>query len=835
MALSTLYLLNFNNYYNRQVKGAKYTLEDYMEYVVYGPFTRINFNPADGIATQHVVNTTDSNYNYLLVVDELGEIASRWFVIQAARTLSGQYQLSLHRDLLVDYFEQATTAKCYIERAMLSVGNPFIFNSENITFNQIKKREILLKDKSQTPWIVGYVANNYYETPNITVDGTDGNGYVYAETDQERQPTYSASWRELRAIGRITTGATINNQTIKFTCANPNGVNSWVFQQGAGGEGAYDIAGTNYNTNWYCSGGTSALQAFRDAFFTADEFFVGLSKIKDYVPGYKTNISTYKQYAGQALRNTDYIEGQEATNGPKYFYFNMVQLAQNTESFKPPVGSEVYNQMRQYIYDIYTSEDLENISSQFYFNEDTGKTGTFEVSFPCEVYSCSASATPTTLNLRADLYGSTDSDKLPKQQLYDAPYTMFATPYDDCIFDMRGNQTINHQGIAARNIASQISKILGGSGSTSYIYDLQLLPYCPLPQLLDDTEPGHIKLSNWNYASDNISLIKYGVDYGEDAGVILWLPQSSFSFTIDLEEPINMPTDPIEAKIDIETKMCRLVSPNYAGAFEFTPMKNGGVSGFEVNCTYKPYQPYIQVNPKFNTGFLYGGDYDDNRGLICGGDFSLPQVSDAWINYQAQNKSYRESFNRQVENMETIHRIEMRQMRTTQWASGASGVIQGATSGALAGSMVPVVGTAIGAATGAAAAAVANVVGASADLKAAEELHNEAKSFAQAQFNYSLQNIQALPTTMSRVSAFDINNKKFVFLEFYEATPDEEQALRDKIKYNSMTVMAIGTVEKYMQEEPTYISGQLIRIENLDEDYHLATAIAGELHKGIFI
>ena len=76
--------------------------------------------------------------------------------------------------------------------------------------------------------------------------------------------------------------------------------------------------------------------------------------------------------------------------------------------------------------------------------------------------------------------------------------------------------------------------------------------------------------------------------------------------------------------------MYRLCSGNYQGIFEFNAAKSYGVEGFRVDCTFKPYNPYIHVVPKL--GGLYGSqfaEFKDARGLICGGDFSLAQLSNA--------------------------------------------------------------------------------------------------------------------------------------------------------------------------------------------------------------
>lgn len=86
----------------------------------------------------------------------------------------------------------------------------------------------------------------------------------------------------------------------------------------------------------------------------------------------------------------------------------------------------------------------------------------------------------------------------------------------------------------------------------------------------------------------------------------------------------------LNRKLANECDVVRLVSQNYNGIFEFSPAKSGGVDGFLADCTYKPWAPYIHILPKLKG--LYGKnfvDIDDARGLICGGDMSLPQLSNA--------------------------------------------------------------------------------------------------------------------------------------------------------------------------------------------------------------
>lgn len=117
-----------------------------------------------------------------------------------------------------------------------------------------------------------------------------------------------------------------------------------------------------------------------------------------------------------------------------------------------------------------------------------------------------------------------------------------------------------------------------------------------------------------------------------------------------------VPASPTNAKIEYETSFHRLSSPNYNGTFEFSAIKNGGVQSFDIDCSYKPFTPYIRISPSF--GGLYGQDFNDARGLILGGDFSLPQISTEWIAYEQNNKNYQVMFDRQIENIDVNNKIQ---------------------------------------------------------------------------------------------------------------------------------------------------------------------------------
>lgn len=368
----------------------------------------------------------------------------------------------------------------------------------------------------------------------------------------------------------------------------------------------------------------------------------------------------------------------------------------------------------------------------------------------------------------------------------DQPYDIFAIPYGEIDVTI-GTEVIKTNANTALKIANDI----GATYSKTYLYDIQMLPYCPVPGLI--TDDGSLILSSkgqYSYIKDTSTSIPKHI------GVIINVQQSQFTTNIYLDEPITI-TDP---KIESQTDMYRLCSPNYNGQFEFNPAKTGGVKYFNVDCTYKPYTPYIHVNPNF--GLLYGQDFDDARGLICGGDFSLATVTDQWKQYQINNKNYQNTFDRQIEHLETSRRLS----NVNNLFNTVSGTIQGALAGKfLQNQRLGTIG-----------AMVKNA----GNFMFDQAQYKENIDYTKDQFQFGLDNIQALPYSLNKISAFTANYKMFPFLEYYTCTDEEKEALKQFIKYRSMTVGRVGTIREfigYTGGKKSFIQGKLIRINLMDE------------------
>ena len=292
---------------------------------------------------------------------------------------------------------------------------------------------------------------------------------------------------------------------------------------------------------------------------------------------------------------------------------------------------------------------------------------------------------------------------------------------------------------------------------------------------------------------------------------------------------LNPGDDALTRKLANECDLVRLVSQNYSAIFEFSPAKSGGVDGFLADCTYKPWSPYIHILPKLKG--LYGDNFvaiDDARGLICGGDMSLPQLSNAWANYQLQNKTYQEMFDRQIKNMDVQNDINkqgaLAQLITSPITGGASVAAAG---GQFFGMPGAIAGAGIGAGIGLATSAL--------DYKNTIKMMEENRQYSIDMYGYNLQNIQAVPTSLTKTSALTYNTRVWPFIEYYTCTDAERNALKDKIKYNGMTIMKVGQLNNYLLGAENFYKGQLIRLPEVRIDGHMAFEIYNELNKGVFL
>ena len=783
----TLYFLKYNNYYNRIHKKEK-TLNDYLAYEV-ETITGVDlFNPNDDVITEHVLNyEIDGHPDYMLVCDEDDAIVSRWFVLESTRLLNGQARLQLQRDLITDYFDQVINAPMYLHKATINVNDEAIYNEEDFQVNQIKTSETLLKDRTQNPWLVGYIARNTEsktisipEDP-IKVDYPDGISTVPFNDKTAASPF----------IGPI------NNVIMKFPIT-------------------FTETDRAYYAHWTKNGSGESAPLDPDDKVYTDYLFVA------------TDLTTTK-YVKTSMSRDDFVINLGNTvrpqdwNGYPYSSFwegdNNPMSAVDTETFLELQDKVVYDNGKYYrikinygAKQVKTNLAVTQNSSLDLAIRNVAKTAANVSSVSNGISFLDLSA-PSYYITYEELSLSTLSTTIQSNHviLNDAPYDMFCLPYGDVnILGVTNSAKTNFR------IVQGLIKELG-----SNLYDLQLLPYCPLPQNAIGNKS--IDVTQLSGSAGKVTSVITSNDLA--VGYIIWCTSSSFELTID--HPITVPSDAIEFKVANQCDFYRLCSPNYNGQFEFKATRNRGVSRFTVDCTYKPFQPYIRVAPDFNG--LYGKDFNDARGLICGGDFSLSLISDKWEQYQIDNKNFNNIFDRQISNLE----FTQGQERTQAYWNMATGALTGGSAGAFGGSMIPIPGGAgIGFGVGAAASLGAGI----ADVVMLKDRQAETLDYTKDLYNLNMQNIKALPQSLTRVSAYTANNKLFPVLEYYTCTETEKESFRNKLIYNGFTVNRIGTIKDFYQttdQDLKYIKGQLIRLSV--GDFHLVSSIAEELNKGVFL
>lgn len=959
-----LLLLHYNNYFNRIIKK-KDTVEDYKasdEH--YKEVSNINFNPGDGLNTSIVLGlgqngsifTGDDEFDYLVAyetVDNKQVIDSRWFILEQDRKRSGQYELTLKKDVIADNYNDVINSPIFLEKGFIDdVNDPLLYNSESMNVNQIKQSEIPLKDETKSGWVVGYIPSDAFpkEEPeydrvekivtipmaaNITVNGlTNWNYWNYCSNNSNYKfmaDTYGKRKVTVKIKGHKTMSeATLVNNIFE--------AGEYTFYVNSTDTGAYSQKYRYSKSTWGPIEPANYPQEYKDytpvevqstlATNICNDIFNSVRNNNTFISSLNTVLSSFISIGDtSALRSLqDKILLDSSTN--TYYKINVITNYEEkpiTITSSVDGGQVALNALN---------------SARTTAHSLSGNYTTFTATNASDSYAIQLN------QVGVSLYVDLNSDRA---HLNDAPYDMFCIPFSDTLKLKSGSTQFTCSKNVALSMATEIAKDLG-SGT---VYDVQLLPYCPNRVLVvNSSSPSSVL---------DLSRVKYDLikesSTDKPKSAVIWCTESTFQVPITVDAQINefIPTsdapgmiqtgtyyammnehihsytarmsikatdmlvykvdrntnsiisidnlynnievttddflnifedgsegqpeihidlhdyyfddfyyvfkilkdiswmesqntdefakqlritreydvlqpsdDALTRKLANECDVLRLVSQNYSAIFEFSAAKSGGVDGFLADCTYKPWSPYIHILPKLKG--LYGDNFvaiDDARGLICGGDMSLPQLSNSWANYQLQNKTYQEMFDRQIKNMDVQNDINKQgaiaQLIASPFIGGAAGAATGAQAGGLQGMAV---GAAVGAVGGLATSAL--------DFRNNLRMMEENRQYKIDMYGYNLQNIQAIPTSLTKTSALTYNTRVWPFIEYYTCTDAERSALKDKMKYNGMTIMKIAKLNDYLLGEDKFYKGQLIRL-NINVDSHMAYEIYNELNKGVYL
>ena len=789
--MATIFALNYKNYLNR-FADKEATLADYLaKDPSYFMQANVNFKLGDGVNTYQILGT-NNEYNYLLVV-EGDSILSRWYIMDTTYITKNQSRLTLQRDVVVDGWEALKNAPIYVDKGWVDYQDPLIFNTEGVGFNQIKKAEILLKDQYPCAWLVAYVATKLEGQEFTPIEGAAINSDTQYDIEVQGNIT---EWEYYK-------------YTINANIVGPvqplfsNTYNHLFHVYTVGDRQIGEVIKHNFNES--DSVGTERI-------FNQDTTCESIStaQLRSKYPIYSKSINS--QVNGQVSTvSTAFINNINALDGKIIRYldggykYSRISVKTRTQHYKESYLSAgaLYNSMKNWV----------EASGGTNINNKT-------LSFETDVTRYFIELIDITQNVSAKFTFDTS-----KQKLVDAPYYMVCMPYGDFTLHITEGET-SYNLPQNTKFAMDLMNNFVFNGQ-SWIYDYQLLPYCPINGLSASGADIYVD----NYTASSIMKVMSGTEL---KSIVFLAKYSKFSVQINManNEAYNyltkVETNAIERKVKSECELVRLCSPNGSNSFDFNPQMNDGFDYIQVDCTYKPYSPYIHVAPDF--AGLYGDNFGDTRGLIVQGDFSLPTLTSQWKEYEINNKNYANVFNRETQSLE----FQEQKRRTQAGWSVAAGVLTGAVSGATGAGLI---GGPIGAGVGAVGGTAASLASGLADYHISKELYAEQMSLRSDRFNYSLDNIKARPNGLAKTSAFTNNNKIFPFLEFYTATDTEKEALRQKIRYEGMKLGVIGTISKYSHgpEPHTYFRGTLIRLENYSNDYHFINALTNELMMGIFV
>lgn len=793
---------------------------------VFQIFDNFNFTENDGVETEVVVNYPDARANYATAVYGGGTSISRWFVTAKVRTTNyaaNQYRLHLRRDLLADYFNTWSATPAFIRKGWINDPySPFLFNKEDMTFNAIKRQEVLLPDETGIQWIVGYIARN----ADLNSASANIGGAVTVFPDAQKALPNALVFDTVKAFENAVGVAMKAN----FIVAN---------------SGQLDFRCRQYLQTPYNPLHNVVYSADLQGHFTRRNGSMVDGDEKNGRVTYSQGATASEVMGGVSVSNLlaiAYSENVVTTDGFNYamgFFGRPIYISSEGRNYRLDL-QPIQRSMK--ILDSFTPNANDSLFAEI--DKRVRKSGTG--------FSSTGTATSGDYTLKASIIGEFTLNLIPEAEggiqatltrstlrphLEDAPYDMFCIPYADGVkMALSAKESLRLSKSAAW--ATAVALVENLSQGT---YDLQLLPYCPAREVLKSPDPNAP-------AKGVLSCDGMEVDYGwsgtphrnsdgavtefdrkEKAAVVIWCRRSTFSFYMNptLPESFRFPLDPEEVKVRNETEKARLVSPNLAGGFDFSPMMNGGVRSFRADCTYKPFNPYIHISPVF--AHMYGGDFGDARGLVCGGDFSLPRITDAWESYQQSNKNYQSIFDREIQNMEVTNHYS----RVSDVAGAVTGAIQatanGATSGLLMSGGNPIAGAVGGLVSGAASA-----VGGAIDVNMNNALRAEALDYKKDMFGFQLGNIRALPQSLAKTAAQNANNRPFPFIEWYSATDEEIQALKDKIDYDGETVGVIATPTDYMKEGG-FIQCALAGSKPAGVSSEIWSALTDELMKGCYI
>lgn len=831
----TLYLLkNQNNYFNRKVilTGVHNLTEitSNPNLILYK--SNLNIPTFSGTECEVIFNTSTNygvmtNYpDYAVIsttLDDNTTELTRWFVMKFAKIRGEQYKVTLKRDLLADYLSNILDAEGFVEKGFVYNNNaPLLLENEKFDLNEIKQWEAPVMDNSGTAWIVGYIsripADQEQAQPVSTsvplddyVDYNDLSAPIKKLIDGD--PIRVVDGYFAKFVSLLVQNPPSGSDAFQFNFYDlTNGVVPMTNEMN---QYNYNIGGlfTTEQKNQFIANayigpldpdrtplypfpveyGTAFLRSNYNAIVSAIESMV--ADMNDCITE-----STYEEVLNLQSK---YIKL------PSNTYVKIVVDGLTVDNFDLTINNNNSLQVALKTAQTNYNSTLNNNWWEFLRDPTTGDIRIKANKIRCHLENATGSVVSATI-------------PTTRNRLVDSPYDMFAIPYsvDNSGYYTTGTLANKVNNDVGFQIAMAICEKFGNR-----IIDLQYLPYCPDERFYDYRGTQSVKpaglVEDIDYSSikdtDN-NVLSY-IFYPDKSKRQFTIKSNSYYcgnlrniYTKITSDPTNeFKNDSDYVKSLAICDKYRLVSPNFNGIFEFNLQKNdNNVPWFNVEFYYKPYNPFIRVAPQFQG--LYGQEYNDQRGLICNGDFSLPTITNEWSNYEINNKNYRNIFDREIKSIDIAQNLSRINTYTRDFMNIMSlptyltfddkkGLLEMGT-----------------------------------NILTKELSFSEQKAYKFDMFEYAIGNIKAMPNSLVNQGALTNIYKMFPIVEKYSCSESERRMVLDKLKYQGYTLNLIGKLRNYASPQfETFVKSKLFRIEGAGIDDNVASQIYEEVNKGFYV
>ena len=732
-------------YYNKDYKYTNRKIIDISTNTEYVSKDYINIDSPDTI-NGHIIYELEAGEVVPTYIYDT-ETTWRWFVSGITQLRTQKFQLSLLRDVISENPQLWSSEEAYISAGLATDYNKY--KRWNLPYTNTKVKEERLNFGGKSSFFVFYVNEQKVSSNALTEDDLEINGvsipgigsanYDYSVSNLNDIPYYSYVnggdvnyWNTSKAQLRFY----INQGSYPLNVPSRY---SYEYRNGSiSNEGAGYVVSSNANSMTIHTTATSIDNNSNNC----------KTSLQSAV---NTFITSYQNSLGTTITSTevnsllDYVDKYIYCTGDSKVY--TIRCTKNYVSYNDDLTQVQTGTLNSAISSI--SFPYSNVIGSTNFSK-RGSYFTFKSAATVYNFTLEEIGTATSF----DFNFSCGVRKLPKSAVRCVNIVADANAEDSEIAQALMQAQLNAtNGIEGGNLSS--------NPTAGRIIDIQYLPFS-----IATATDSNIKINNTALTAQ-------------------FLSQDEFTYYTNLTDLTN---------INKETDTIKIVSPSRASQFVFRPYDNDGNMEFTTKVTLKPYSSIFYVRP--STKGLLMVDWDDKDCLIINEDFSLTNVTNAWVQYVYNNKNYSNIFERQIQGREFERswerQIEQAQKQADIWsARNLSSQKARAATGNL-----PIISS-IAAAIGNTNVDATYMQMAQLDREYNEALYQEGIALSRDLFTMQNENLQAQPSMPSKITTIDNKFLDGIYLEYYSTNDTELNAIYNYYKYNGNRIDAYGSFSSY--------------------------------------